>query len=44
MVTQVDQSGLIMSAALEMKVTYLTARTMGLVACLHSVTMEMILE
>jgi len=44
MVTQVDQSGLIMFAVLEVRGTYLTARTMGLVACLHSVTMEMILE
>jgi len=44
MAAQLDQSGSIMSVALEMRGTYSTAHTMGLVAYPPSVTMEMILE
>ena len=44
MAAQLDQSGLIMSVALKMRVAYSTAHTMGLVAYPPSVTMEMIPE
>ena len=44
MAVQLDQSGWIICAVLEMRVPFSTAQTMELVAYLHSVIMGMMLE